>query len=364
MKGRASALPLLVLTVSACNSPGSSSGGGPSPSDAASGTADAGRAATTRPSPGPSGSAHGSVQPHTPAACRAAGVEGRVTSSPLWGAVAPSSDAGPGSGMGGADGGVTNVLASFAVPDNVWIDVGKASRLTTRDATSTRETNYVGPGRFHVCIDHKEEAWVEAGVFESVGGAGERPGGEEWVSTPLGTARYDAAKLKITVKDKTVEVRVASGNGYFWPADGVTSQFFSDAGTAPSMNDQGWVRLDGLTSGNFTVPRSVLSAEGAAAALDRCTRAAGEAKSLAASLSEADASIADLGPKHVVARRQAHAACDVATLRIASLSPSPAREALAVRVRAAEGDWKSIGPPGPSSAVPSPAPDAPEPREP
>jgi hypothetical protein len=230
--------------------------------------------------------------------------------------------------------------------------VGKDSRLTTRDSVSTRETAYVGPGRFRVCIGHKEVSWVQSGVFESVGGAGERPGGEEWVATPLGSARYDVAKWTITVNEKSVDVKVSSGTGYFWPADGVTTKFASDAGRAPSVNDEGWVRLDGSTTAILTTPKAVLTAEGASAALDQCTRTAGEAKSLAMQLAGPEASVGEIGPKHVIARRRAHAACDVAHLRVASLEASAARNAMLGRVLAAENDWKALAEPTPSPPVP------------
>jgi hypothetical protein len=236
---------------------------------------------------------------------------------------------------------------SAAVPDDVWIDIGKASRLTTRDAVSTRETTYLGPGRFRVCIAHKEESWVASGIFESIGGAGERPGGEEWVATPLGVARYDVARLKLRVNEKTLEVRVASGTAYYWPPEGVTTQFFSDAGgPSPAIHDQGWVRLDGAMGATVSVAKPVMNTEGAEAALDQCVRAAVQTRTIAMSLSEADASLADLAPKHVVARREARAACNVAKLRMAALPPSAGWYE---RLRAAESDYKTIEPVVPSA---------------
>jgi hypothetical protein len=235
---------------------------------------------------------------------------------------------------------------SAVLPDDAWIDVGKASRLTARDAESTRETSYEGPGRFRVCIGHKEEAWVEAGTFESVGGAGERPGGEQWIATPLGAARYDVAKWKLIVTDKAVEVRVATGTGYFWSAEGVEMHFSgTEAGAVPEQNDQGWVRLDSGTGAKLTLPKSVLTPEGASAALEKCVAASKEAMALTASLAEADADLAAVAPRDIVARRVAHAACAVAHLRIETLAPSPARDASLARVRTAEAGWKALSPP-------------------
>ncbi len=290
----------------------------------------------SHPPPVPS-TQHATPRPREPSApCLAATVVGSVDVVPLVGAA--------------RDGGGVALVVSTAVPDEAWLDVGKNSRLTARDALSTRETMYLGPGRFRPCVGHEEEAWVERGRFESVGGAGERPGGEEWVETPLGSGRYDVAKWTLTVAEHAVEVRVASGTGYFWPAEGVTTHFFAEAGGAPTLNDQGWVRIDGAEGATVTVTASVLTDEGAGAALDRCISAATDAKNLAASLGEPDASLGDLAPRHVVARRLAHAACGVAYLRIESLRPSPIRDRDLDRVRAAETDWRDLGAPPPANS--------------
>jgi hypothetical protein len=257
----------------------------------------------------------------------------------------------------GVDAGSAAVIAGQPLPDEAWVDVGKASRLTTRDAISTRESSYEGPGRFRVCIGHKEEAWVREGSFESVGGAGERPGAEQWVATPLGAARYDAARMKIITTEKGVEVQVASGSAYFWAVDGAEKKFFAEAGGLPEENDQGWIRLNSGAGLKVTVPKPVLTSEGASAALDRCVAASKEAMALTASLGEADASLGDVGPKDIVARRVAHAACDVAHLRIQSLPSSPARDAFLDRVRTAEAGWKSLmAPSGHDHATVAPIP--------
>jgi hypothetical protein len=314
-----------LLVLGACDH-GSASG---------SGAADAAREATQA-APLPSAS-HRAAPPPTPRPppqpCKAATVIGTVN-------VVPFAD-GP-----KLDGDSIPVVASSIVPDDTWIDVGKASTLTARDAESTRETSYVGPGRFRVCIGHKEEAWVEEGTFESVGGAGERPGGEQWVATPLGVARYDAAKWRIVVTGTTVDARMAAGTGYFWPADGVTTQFTAaEGGSVPGQNDQGWVRLDSGTGAKLSVTKTVLTREGATAALERCVAAAKEAMALTASLAEPDASLADIAPKDIVARRLAHASCAVAHLRIETLPPSPSRDASLEQVRTAEAGWKALAPP-------------------
>lgn len=266
-----------------------------------------------------------------PPPCKAATVLGEVHVVPFVG--------------GMPDGGGPALVAATAVPDDAWIDVAKGGRLTTRDAVSTRESSYEGPGRFRVCIGHKEEAWVQAGVFESVGGAGERPGAEEWIATPLGAARYDAVKWKITVTDRAVDVRVSAGTGYVWPAPGVAVQYFAEAGPLPETNDQGWIRLDGGTGARLSVPKSVLTPDGAKEALDGCVTAAKETMAITASLAEPDANLAVGAARDVVARRTAHAACATAHLRIETMAPSPVRDASMERVRTAEAAWEALTPP-------------------
>jgi hypothetical protein len=265
-----------------------------------------------------------------PAPCRIAEANGKVTAVPF--------------GAFAADGGVA-VVAGTSVPDDVWMVLEKGAHLTTRDSVSTREGTYVGPGRFRACIAHREESWVAEGSFETVGGAGERVGGEDWIASPLGVARYDVAKWRLTAKDKNVDVRVSSGTVYFWPAEGADVRYFSEAGPPPSTNDDGWIRIDGSRGVTLTVPNPVLSKDGAEKAFERCSQAASEAKTIAASLASPDASVGEVGPKHVVARRLAHAACDVAHLRVASLPASPVKSALLGKVQASEADWKAIAEP-------------------
>src|SRR5580693_5745049 len=120
------ALLLLALVVG-CDHGGSSQA---SAEEAAVSMIDAAdsRSATAQHAPPAATPAHRDAQPHPPPPCKAATVEGSVlavpleTPGPLWGVRPPRAE----------DGGLSLVAAS-AVPDDVWIDVGKASRLTTRD---------------------------------------------------------------------------------------------------------------------------------------------------------------------------------------------------------------------------------------
>jgi len=289
-------------------------------------------ASSSHPTPSTAARAPREAGAHLPPPCRVTGVDGTLTLTPLAGLAKDAS----------APAALT-LRPSADLPDDVWVEVGKASKFSTRDATSTREAVYSGPGRFHACIDHQEEAWVASGVFESVPGAGERPGGEEWVATPLGEARYAAAKLKITVAERTVEIKVASGTGYFWPAEGVKIEAYSEAGAPPTVGDQGWMRLDGATGAIFSSPRPVLNITGTPALMAQCFRLASETWNLATSLGKPNADVGELGPKHIVARRQARAACTVAALRVAALPPTRLRDDLEAKVKRAEAQWRSLG---------------------
>jgi hypothetical protein len=319
---------MLSVIAFGCNHPASSGGG------SADAVSDAAAPHPSSASPSSSGAAHASREAgagRVPAPCRVTGVEGTVSATPI--------DAPPDASVGA---GLT-IRPSADLPDDLWVDVGKASKFSTRDATSTREAMYYGPGRFYACIGHREDAWVESGTFESIGGAGERPGGEQWVTTPLGAARYDVAKWRITATEKTVEVKVGSGTGYFWPSAEVTVKTYSEAGAPPAVNDQGWVRLDGATGATFTSTKAVLNAGGTATALSQCFSLAAQARGLAESLAQPNADVGEIGPKHVVVRRQARAACGVGALRVAALPASRLRDELTRKLRTADAQWKSLG---------------------
>lgn len=75
------------------------------------------------------------------------------------------------------------------IPSEGWLSLGADSRLVAKDPRTTRETVFVGPARVRPCVAHREEAWVASGRFESAVGAGETPGAEEWLVTPLAVAR-------------------------------------------------------------------------------------------------------------------------------------------------------------------------------
>ena len=88
----------------------------------------------------------------------------------------------------GADAGALALQSE--IPDQTWLSLGPDARLVAKDPRTTRETAFVGPARVRSCVAHREESWLAAGRFESAIGAGETPGAEEWVVTPLGVVRY------------------------------------------------------------------------------------------------------------------------------------------------------------------------------
>ena len=107
------------------------------------------------------------------------------------------------------------------IPSEVWLSVARDGRLVAKDPRTTRETTFVGPARVRACVAHREESWVATGHFDSAIGAGETPGAEEWVVTPLGVVRYMAAKLGVDVRAKDAVVAVGSGVAFLWLDDGV-----------------------------------------------------------------------------------------------------------------------------------------------
>jgi hypothetical protein len=86
--------------------------------------------------------------------------------------------------------------------------------------------------------------------------------------------------------------------------------------------------------------------ETAQASLDRCSVEAKASKELATAIGSPDASLAQVAPRHVIARRVARAACAIAALRVNLLAPSPARDTMMTNLRQAEMEWRSVRPRG------------------
>jgi hypothetical protein len=229
------------------------------------------------------------------------------------------------------------------LPSDVWLSLAPDSRVVAKDPRTTRETAFNGPARVQVCVAHREESWLASGVFESAMGAGESPGAEEWVVTPLGVVRYVAAQVRVEARDRDATVTLANGAAFLWlPGDvrQAPPRKPEDGGVAAAtttVDDDGWLRMTGGALGIArTAARAPLDAANAATtqclALDKQTNDL--AVQLLAGAVTQDAAVAK---DQVRTRLGARAACSVAALRAEALPVSAARAALMARLEATRG---------------------------
>ncbi len=182
-------------------------------------------------------------------------------------------------------------------------------------------------------------------------GAGEAPGAEEWVVTPIGVVRYSAAMVKVTVTATSATIELTSGTIDLWAtSDAVAkAKLPADAGpqardaAAASRDDEGWQRYDGAAGATITATASVLTEAAAKTSIDRCVRAGAIARALAVAISDPNAALGTLAPQHVVARRLARATCAVARIRTSQLPESPSATALAKAAVDADTVWRKVG---------------------
>jgi len=266
--------------------------------------------------------------------CRAATVVGNVALAPLVGP-APSASA------------ALAVTQNAEIPMDAWIDVSPSSHVTARNPRSTREITLAGPGRARPCLGEDEEAWLLRGGFESVAGSGERPGGEQWLVTPFGVVAYSAAKTAVDVTESGATVRVGQGAPLVWASEGVIVTVVGDAGPGTAADagaPEPWTRVDVGRMLTLRLDKKGTPDELAGSAVDVCGRLAQDARSLAVRIAAPDASLGELTPQHVRARRLARAGCGVARVRVEALAPSVARDALLDRARLADAEWRTLGP--------------------
>jgi hypothetical protein len=219
--------------------------------------------------------------------------------------------------------------AGAEVPDKSWIDLAKGGALTTKEPRTGREVAFAGPARVMPCREN-DEAWVLRGTVTASPGSGEAPGQEEWVVTPLGVVRYASAAGTIGFDEK-LHVSLASGPAFVWAAEGT-----SKASDGPVRDADGWTRVE---AGGGLVVTAAKKADARVAAR-RCSAAAQAAEDVARAISAPDANVGELGAKHVLARREARAACAVAALRVATLTDDDEQKALSALVAAAEERWR------------------------
>jgi hypothetical protein len=253
------------------------------------------------------------------------------------------------------DGGTTPLLLQGLAPTEAWFDLDKGARVVAKDPRTTRETTFRGPGRARACVSYGEESWVASGIFESSVGAGESPGAEEWVITPLAVVRYAAAKLSVDVKPREVDLKVESGVAFTWsPGAEVDGGAVNGGGTVPGgaldagALEEGWTRRNPGVAvlvppggrGASALPEIPIDA--ARVAVDRCAGLATSSRDLAKQVMvRAPGFDAGIIAAQVTTRRLARAACAVASLRVFAL-PRVDAAVLAPALADANAAWTAL----------------------
>ncbi len=325
MRARAAFLAGGVL-VCACHGSGHES-----PGAAASATALAAPPAPAPP-PAPEPSTRFEHHPPTSLPCRIVALDGDVRAEPVE----------------EADAATPALAAEGTVPDAAWIAAGPRARLVAKDARTTRETSFFGPGRFRPCVGRHEESWIASGRFESATGAGESPGAEEWVVTPLAVVRYNAVKMRVEVSARATAIHVESGAAFVLPADdssGAKPEPGGEAGVE-DLTDRPWRRLGG---GSLTLSAAAGAAPAARPVVDACAGRAREAEDIARTLfsrvldaGSLAGSLGEQAAAHVRARRVARATCAIAELRVALSPAGDARRAMESELRESTTRWSSV----------------------
>jgi hypothetical protein len=326
------ALPCAV-GAGACDRGGAPTDAAPIPGATASASSPA--ADASKP-PGPHWGEIAKGAAHLP--CRATTVEGDVRAE---GMALP----GAAHGMAGPDAAAGPTLATAQeLPVETWILLGPSSRLIAKDPRTTRETAFLGAARVRPCVERREESWVAAGAFESVVGAGEAPGSEEWVVTPLAVLRYGSAKVRVAVGAKSTVVTPSSGVAFAWIADDARTRWGADGGAeAPKAAVDGWERVADAPVAIQAVATTP-APQAARAALDHCGALADRSHELASMLTMPSVGLPDASAvaDQVVARRQARAACAVAALRVGALADGAPKDALTAKLNEAVATWTAL----------------------
>jgi hypothetical protein len=298
----------------------SGSGGG---TDAAA----TGSVGSTAPRPRPSDVPR---NPEPPAKCRAIGVAGSILT---------------------AEG---KVLASNDELTDAWLALDDGATFTAKDPRTARETTFRGKGSARACVGAEQESWLASGTFESAPGAGEAPGNEEWVMTPLGAVRYIAAGLRLAVSSTppALDVKVDKGAAYVLPAsdalarwDATTDGGAPRPGKTATGDAQGWIRVNG--GGRLLLGGPAPAKAGLRVLASDCRTLATQAHTLSdAVLNPArrgDAGFADVAQENVVMRRRARGACGVAKVRARTLPASEHDDALERELDESDATWRKLG---------------------
>lgn len=249
------------------------------------------------------------TKPRVKLPCRAIGVGGTVR-------IFPSLDA-----SGAVDAGAPLALMD-TLPMGSFVELGEGAKVTVKSPLTSRETAFKGPGRGMFCVDNEEKTWLLEGTFESSMGAGEAPGSEEWIFSPLGVLRYGSSNLSMQATRRRLEVHVIAG----------TASLFTP--------EDAWRRADAGFSVVLAPKDEKTDDRRAADATAACTTQAALTHKIALSVANPDSGLAAAN-SHVLARRDARALCGMAALLVAGL-PASKRADLVEKVTKASEDWQKI----------------------
>ncbi len=267
----------------------------------------------------------GSASPKGTSLCRAIAVSGPMH---RVGSLTAAADAG--------------ALSSGELAGDDWIDLGPNSKLSIKNGKTSREAIFEGSGSVRVCVGGEEEMWLPLGAFSSVSGSGEAPGAEQWIITPHGIVRYDAARVRVTAGVAWTDVTLDSGSAWVFPIDAAyrkdaASKDAGREGVPVPKGEDGWVSAPpGQTLALF-------ARRSTSQIVTDCEAAAKAAHELAVAIASNDASLAEAAPKHVRARQKAHAICSVAELTASRTLDLVERERMLTRAQAANALWRSNG---------------------
>lgn len=208
---------------------------------------------------------------------------------------------------------------------SLWIELTHKGTFNVRTFETGRELRFEGPGRFNGC--GSDVALVAAGTAIGLPGSGEAPGGEQWVATACGAARWASGVHRFMGARDTCRLQASSGILDFWlPGDMTAEDAPLDAGApdAGSAGDAsaaaGWHHV-ATRRAFFLRGHGLLDTAAAVkAALVECDDDAAEVESLAKRMASAAAGatgeLGAMAAESVSRRITARAACAVAAVRV------------------------------------------------
>ena len=241
--------------------------------------------------------------PHQVSACRAVSVSGTVG----WGD------------------GSAKLADNASLPELMFLSLDTGAGFTARDPRTLRETRFTGPGLVRACVEGQERTDLVSGTFISTPGSGEAPGHEEWVVTSLAVIRYSAAAVEVRAKGvgALAEIRPRGGEAFVWVSPyGTMTPASHDAGAGGANGT--WIALSTSTSEPYRIVPRVVDAPGATSDgaigvtdpfVTDCLEHASIAAADADRLRDAGAGFGAAAGAHVVALKEARAACAIADLR-------------------------------------------------